>query len=235
LNRLITEIKGMNNLESTIEDFFKAYWSPGMKIVSMDSQPKEMLVGPVDQDGWIEWKLIKGNLTVEDYRGVERQFNVHFPESFISWHKSYFFLDCDCSFIRLPISSPVTPLLEIRENLDWNRELIKQGLIPFGREGNDTGPLVFDARKKVNLNEYPIRVYDLYAEDSNGLSAVIFSSFTKLLQCATHFMRMSDSKKNFEIIPDFFLIDSEGAGSKEGRLYWKSWTEMMKANYEEFG
>jgi len=225
----------MSDIKDTIESFFKAYWHLGMKTVYVDKIPKEMLSGPVDGEGWVEWKLTEGKLRAQDYKKIEREFNVNFPESFIAWHKSYFFPDCDCSIIRLPVSLPTEPLKEIRENLEWNQELLEQGIIPFGYEGNDTGPLVFETRQKSKLNEYPIKVYDRYAGDVGSLSEVIFSSFPKLLQCITHFLKMEGSKKNFEIIPDFFLIDSEGAGSKGGKAYWNSWVQMLKANYEEFG
>jgi len=109
-----------------------------------------------------------------------------------------------------------------------------QGLIPFGNEGNDTGPLVFDARGRSNLNEYPIRVFDQYAEDLHNLGDVIFSSFPKLLECVTHFLNMTRGglKKDFEIIQDFFLIDSEGAGTPGGKAYWNTWSQMMRANQQ---
>jgi len=217
-------------MNDIIEDFFKAYWRHGMKTVYLDKIPKEMLAGPVDDEGWVEWKLTEGKLRLEDYRRVEREFNVKLPESFISWHKAYFFLDCDCSIIRLPVSLSTEPLKEIRENLEWNPKLLGQGLIPFGSEGNDIGPLVFETRQGSSFNEYPIKFYDPYAEEPDGLSEVIFSSFPKLLQCTTHFLKMRENKKDFEIIPDFFLIDSEGAGTEGGKAYWNLWVEMLRTN-----
>lgn len=220
----------MNHIESIIESFFKAYWRPGMKTVFVDRIPVEMLAGPVDNEGWVEWRVTKGKLRAEDYQQIEKEFDVKFPESFIAWHRSHFFLDCDCSIIRLPVSSPTAPLKEIRENLEWNRNLLEQGLIPFGYEGNDTGPLVFETRYALVSSDYPIKVYDQSLDDLEGLSEIVFSSFSKLLECVTHFLNMRGRKKDFEIIPDFYLIDSEGAGSKGGRVYWNSWTGMLRAN-----
>ena len=74
--------------------------------------------------------------------------------------------------------------------LNWHvpQELIPKGLIPFADDGNDTGPLVFDTRNQEN-EDFPIRVYDHeFSGDLDGLSEVIFSSFSKMLECLTLFL-----------------------------------------------
>lgn len=220
-----------------IEQFFKAYWTTGMKSVYTDKVPKEMMQSTIDKDGWYEWKLIPGTLTTDDYKKVEAKFKATFPDNFIEWHKRYFFEDGDCSIIRLPNSLPTKPLEKLIENLDWYipKQLIPLGLIPFADEGNDAGPLVFDTRNTTDKKDFPIRVYDHeFGGDLDGLSEIIFSSFDKMLECLTHFLTETKTKKRFEVIPDFYAIDPNGAGST-GKSYWTSWTEMEKANYEEFG
>lgn len=224
-------------MNDIIEQFFKAYWTKGMKSVYTDKVSKEMMASPVDKDGWFEWKLIPGSLTFDDYKKVESTFGAIFPDNFIEWHKRYFFEDGDCSIIRLPYSQPTIPLEQLINNLDWYipAQLIPLGLIPFADEGNDTGPLVFDTRNIKENIDFPIRVYDHeYGGDLNGLSEIIFSSFEKMIECLTHFLTETKSKKSFEVIPDFYAIDPIGAGST-GKSYWASWTEMEKANFEEFG
>ncbi|NPE47859.1 SMI1/KNR4 family protein [Sphingobacterium sp. arapr2] len=184
-----------------------------------------------------EWKLIPGTMTPGDYERVAIQFGVTLPQSFIEWHKRYFFAECDCSIVRLPHSLPSQPLAEIISNLDWYipEQLIPLGLIPFASEGNDTGPLVFDTRGSVEKNDYPIRVYDHeYDGELDGLSEIIFSSFSKMLACLTHLLNETKTRKHFEVIADFYAIDPDGAGST-GRPYWESWIAMGRANFEEFG
>lgn len=220
-----------------IDKYFNAYRTPGMKSVYTDKVPKEMMASTVDSDGWYEWKPIPGSLTVSDYRKIEDDFGVVFPDSFIEWHKRYFFADGDCSIIRLPYSLPARPLEQIIINLDWDlpKLLIPAGLIPFADEGNDTGPLVFDIRNTAESKDFPIRVYDHeYGGDPEGLSEIIFSSFSKMLECLTHFLIETKNRKRFEVIPDFYSIDPEGAGLT-GRSYWAAWSNMEKANFEEFG
>jgi hypothetical protein len=224
-------------MADNIEQFFKAYWTPGMKSVYTDKVPKQMMRSEIDNDGWYEWELISGSLTDEDYKKVETKFKVIFPDIFIKWHKRYFFADCDCSLVRFPNSIPTMPLQSIVDNLDWPipEQLIPMGLIPFADEGNDAGPLVFDARNRKDSKDFPIRVYDHeYGGDLEGLSEIIFSSFEKMLECLTHFLKEIQTKKNFEVIPDFFAIDPSGAGSTV-KSYWLGWTEMERANYDEFG
>ena len=205
------------------------------KAVYTDSFPTEMKVSEKDQEGWIEWKPIKGTLHDSDYHELEKQFGVVFPKSFIDWHKAYYFLEADCSIIRLPASSPTRPLESLKQSLDWfiPEQLIPLKLYPFADEGNDTGPLVFDGRESVQDYEFPVRVYDHeYGGDLEGLSEIVFSSFPKLLKCLTHYLTELKTRQNFEIIPDFFQIDPQGAG-KTGIDYWLSWVGMQKANFEK--
>jgi hypothetical protein len=221
-----------------IQKFFTAFMAAQSNRTVYNSKiPASMMASAVDASGWFEWKLLAGNLQESDYKKVEDRFHILFPKSFIAWHKQYFFLDGDCSFIRLPSSNPVFPLGDIESKLDWvlPKSLITQKLYPFADEGNDTGPYVFDARISVADNEFPIRVYDHgYKEDIEGLSEVVFSSFHKMIECLTHYLSSLQSRKDYEIIPDFFVIDPTGAGDA-GRNYWLTWSAMLKENFEEFG
>ncbi len=213
-------------MKNLTENFFQAYFKAfSNNAIYTDGIPQEMMLSPVDEDGYFKWTLLTGTLKQEDYVKIEQKFGVKFPKSFIEWHKAYHFLDGDCSYIRLPHSSPVKPMERIIDFLDWSvaARLIEQKLYPFGDEGNDAGPLVFDARQAMPGNEFPIRMYDHeYQGDLDGLSEVIFSSFPKLLECITHFMTEVGEREREDIIPDFFQIDPEGAGTT-GRDYWLGW------------
>lgn len=221
-----------------IDKFFQVYCSDplNMRSIYTDKVSKEIMASSAEE-GYYNWKLTLGTLTYEDYRLVEERFDAVFPDSFIEWHKRYHFAECDCSLLRLPNSLPSNPLRGITDNLNWDtaKELTFHGFTPFASEGNDTGPLVFDTRKKwgKGRKDFPIRVYEHeYCGDLVGLSDVIFSSFDKLLACITHFLNASN-KKSFEIIPDFYTIDPKGAGST-GKRYWNTWANMLRANFEEF-
>lgn len=196
-----------------------------------------MMASPVDKEGWFTWKVLKGNISREEYKEIENQFNVKLPDSFIDWHQSYFFLGGDCSLVRLPYSNPLQPLQELKAELDWHipKKLAPQKIYAFGSDGNDSGPLVFDGRISTKNNEFPIRVYDEdFGGTLEGLSEIIFSSFSKLLECITHYMNELKTKRNYEIIPEFFELDPEGAG-KTGIDYWLLWASGLRTEFEEFG
>lgn len=215
------------------KDFFDAFLSiyPN-STVNTDDFPEALKAGEEDEDGWIEWKLLPGNFSADLYHDLEKKYNVIFPESFINWHRSHFFMDAQTEILNLPYSNPDRPLQELEAELNnfISAELIPQKLYPFGSEGNDMGPLVFDGREPKPNNEFPVRVYDHEAGgDLKGLSPVIFSSFTKLLECQIHFLTgLKSHRKNYEIIPEFFTLDPDGAGAA-GKDYWNGWIAGMKA------
>ncbi len=223
---------GMEN--NIIEDFFNTFFKCNeLTTVYTKDTPKEMMASPVDEEGWFTWKPIKGTWRLEDYRKVEERFNVVFPQSFIDFHKRYFFLDCDCVLVRLPYSNPnKPPLAEIIDILEDTDYLMAINIYPFASEGYDGGFLVFDAREETANNEFPIRAFDYTLEELDGLSAIIFSSFSKLLECLTHYLKEVKTRHDFDIIPEFFEIDPDGAG-KHGREYWLGKIDMMKYIYED--
>ncbi len=51
-----------------------------------------------------------------------------------------------------------------------------------------------------------------------------------MLECLTHFLTETMTRKSFEVIPDLYTIDPNGAGST-GKSYWDIWTQMEKANF----
>jgi hypothetical protein len=53
-----------------------------------------------------------------------------------------------------------------------------------------------------------------------------------LLECLTHFMRERKSRKEYEIVLDFFAIDPQGAG-KTGVDYWLAWSRTLHATAGE--
>jgi len=175
--------------------------------------------------------LLPGSLQQADYKAFELLFSIQLPQSFILWHKEYYFLDGDCSILSLPASDPRFPLKDLQQRVDWYiaGQLIPHHLYPFGEAGNDLGPLVFDGRQEVTGNNFPVRAYDHeFGGDLAGLTSIIFSSFDKLLECTTYYLKELKFRKNFEIIPDFFSIDPAGAGLT-GVKYWLEYASMLKA------
>ncbi|GGH21947.1 SMI1/KNR4 family protein [Mucilaginibacter phyllosphaerae] len=222
-------------MDNIIKKFFDTYFKRNAPLFAGYTQhtPKEMMVSSVDNEGYYRWKPIDGTLNHDDYRKIEKKFKIKFPESFIKWHKSYFFLSGSSPVVYLPNSSPTQPLQDIIDNLDndLSEELIAQKLYPFATDDNDIGFFVFDAREDKADNEYPIRLYDHeYGGDLEGLSEILFSSFSKLLECLTYAME-NHNEQIHEILPEFIRIDPEGAG-KDGIDFWLDRIVFEKKNFE---
>lgn len=221
-------------LNRIIDNFFTALANCNNHCVYTKKIPAEMMDSPVNESGWFIWKMIPGTFNFEFYNKTTEKFNVKLPAAFIRWHSRKFFVDCDCSLIRLPGSLPTQPLKSVIDEIKYAEQLVSKGLIPFASEGNDTGPLVFDVRDTYSHDDYPIRVYDHeYHDDLAGLSPIIFSSFAKLLECMTFYLENEENPRKFELIAQFYSIDPIGAGAT-GRDYWNTWIEMEKENYEYF-
>jgi hypothetical protein len=223
---------------TTAPAFFATYLAvfPPRTVYTPDV-PASMMASEEDEEGWFTWQLVPGTLSEAQYRRLEQTYGLQLPASFIDWHRAYYFLDCDCGLLRLPVSNPALPLQALEKEVSWAvaTKLIAQKLYPFASEGNDSGPLVFDGRAEVADNEFPIRVYDHeFSGRPEGLSEVIFSSFAKLLECLTHYCREIQTRPRFEVIPEFLQLDPAGAGST-GAAYWLGWAAMEKEMFEEFG
>lgn len=222
-------------MEDNIENFFKAYFRYStMTTVYTEDIPKSMMASEIDEEGWIIWKPIDGKLNISEYHALESKFKVCLPLVFIDWHKRYFFLDCDCPIVRLPYSNPNKVLGEINDLFanEIAYQLINIKLFPFATDGfNETGFWVFDGREEKQGNEFPIRVIDYAREELDGLSPIIFSSFSKLLECLTHYLKTIGIQHGYQAIIDFLEIDPKGAGSL-GKEYWSNLSKIVKENYE---
>lgn len=223
-------------MDDIINNFFNALFKINFLRAGYESNitPRNMMDSSVDKDGYYKWKPIKGTLTYADYHKVEQKFGVEFSKSFMEWHKEYFFLNCHSPVVYLPYSSPTQPLQEIIDNLDYSmaEELIAQKLYPFATDDNDIGCFVFDAREEREDNEYPIRLYDheYGGDDLDGLSEILFSSFTKLLECLTYTMENSKAPL-YENLAEFIRIDPNGAG-KDGIDFWLHRIAFEKENFD---
>ncbi len=198
-----------------IDLFLKAFFNSGtMQIVFTERIPTEMMASPVDDEGWFTWKPIPGTIPLRVYNDLEKSHRIKLPESFIAWHQAYYFPDGDMSLVRLPHSLPSEPLAELAELLDFD-SLVDNGFVPFANDGADIGLWVFDARKEIEGNEFPVTFYDY----EHGLGDIIFSSFPKALECLTFYLEHLNSSSEGDIIREFIRIDPHGAGNS-GLDFW---------------
>jgi hypothetical protein len=100
------------------DDFFTAFeaaYAP-LTTVHTDKTPQDMVAGPVNADGWVEWRMRPCTVPLDDiFAKYVHAAGKALPPSFQRWYASTFTLDCDCSVLRLPANpsnSPGKPLLQ---------------------------------------------------------------------------------------------------------------------------
>jgi len=135
-------------------------------------------------------------------------------------------VDVDVGIAGLPACPLNNPLKDLKyqvvESGYYSKRCKELGLIPFGDEKlMDAGPLCFDTREPVRDDEWPVVYWDHeYDQTSEEIGPRIFSSFSKLIKCCTHFLQENKSAR--DLVRDLYRIDPEGAGGP-GRAYWEGW------------
>src|SRR5262245_51922061 len=113
--------------------------------------PQEMQVGEVNEDGWVEWRVLPSTLKEADVGALENDFGVQFPPVFRAYLLARFQLfnqvrsrryDQQIFMTDTPAGKPLRPLRELLKT--W-QPLIDAGLIPFAQWGDGWGPMCFDA------------------------------------------------------------------------------------------
>lgn len=170
---------------------------------------------------------------------IERRAGVTLPHTFKAWAAACCTDHIDLGILRLPANHPSDPLAEVRRAVcgetSCHRRPRELGLVPFGgEEGNDAGPLCFDARAGADPEAWPVRFWEHDAPrgDAREIGPLLFSSFAKLLECCTRYLiREVEAVQAHGGGPDapfppltphireFFDIDPAGAGGP-GRAYW---------------
>lgn len=117
--------------------------------------PREMWAGPVDLDGWVDWKLLPSTLADADVAKLESEFGVSFPPSFQAYLQARFHCFDQVQSARhdesilWPETPARDPLRAVRELLKGWRVLISADLIPFAQWGDGYGPMCFDSRRRL--------------------------------------------------------------------------------------
>ncbi|HYE20031.1 MAG TPA: SMI1/KNR4 family protein [Tepidisphaeraceae bacterium] len=124
--------------------------------------PPEMHAGPVNEHGWVEWRMLPTTLTDADVVAVEREFGVTFPPLFRAYLLARLQLfrqvgsdrhDQPVLMTHLPSDRPLGPL---RDLLTAWRPLIDARYVPFAEWGDGWGPMCFDAQARGADGDCPV-------------------------------------------------------------------------------
>lgn len=105
-------------MASLDDEFFAAFEAASgpLKTVHTAATPQDMLAGPVDADGWVEWRMRPCPISLDDVFATYAQAaGKSLPSSFRRWYAGTFTLDGDCGLLRLPANpsnAPGKPLLK---------------------------------------------------------------------------------------------------------------------------
>jgi len=124
--------------------------------------PPEMQVGEVNDDGWVEWRVLPSTLTQADVTAVEKKFGVTFPPLFRAYLLARFHrfdqvksrhYDQQIFMTDTPSVKPLKPLKDLMSS--W-RSLIDAAFVPFAQWGDGWGPMCFDSSCRGADGDFPI-------------------------------------------------------------------------------
>ena len=147
--------------------------------------PKEMIVGEADNDGWAEWKAVDSPVSENDIKNIEKKIGYPLPSLFRAYLMYKCLLMTDF-IVRLPQTPVDNPLKEFEQYVklldDENSYFRINGLIPFGFDSNDAGPVCFDTKAAQN-SDYPIVLIDTTAINKIEYKPrVVWRNFEDLLK-----------------------------------------------------
>lgn len=155
-----------------------------------ENVPLDMQVGSVNEDGWVEWKLLDSHLGNEDILEYENMVRSSLPGLFKSFLRTYYFCDSftlqNPEFIKFKkqfkdrkefyehaseyngFFAEITFLkLPSEKTLKEYKELIinwypllKAGYIPFAEWQDGQGPVCFDIQQRSENDDFKIVWFD---------------------------------------------------------------------------
>ena len=137
-----------------LDEFAKR--SPGLMltVASEDDKDagavKETWAGPVDSDGWVEWRMLPSRLTLADLLALEGELGVAVPTMLAAYllARSHLFDQAHSrkhgqlvGLSAVPVQAPLRPF---RRALKASPNVVRAGYVPFGSWGDGWGPLCID-------------------------------------------------------------------------------------------
>lgn len=125
--------------------------------------PSEMWAGPVEADGWVEWKLSRSTVKSGEIDALESELGIRLPPLFRAYFLSRFQLFREVHSAKhprhsifmpeVPSSGPLDPL---RQTLRAWSALLDSGYAAFATWNDGWGPVCFDLDSQRKDGECPI-------------------------------------------------------------------------------
>ncbi|GED15297.1 SMI1/KNR4 family protein [Aneurinibacillus migulanus] len=126
--------------------------------------PLSMVNGEVDEEGYVEWKMLPSTVTGEEVTEIEKSLPAPFPPLFRAYLTTRFVLDMQVVnppyFFMFPELPADNPFRDITFTLQaWNL-LLTTGYIPFAEYQDGWGPVCFDTKQQTADGDYAIVWFD---------------------------------------------------------------------------
>jgi hypothetical protein len=109
--------------------------------------PPEMFNGDVDEDGWVEWKIIPSTLSETDIVAFFNGYGITPPQTLVEYMKADFHLIDQVLSEKMDISLPEiasdNPFKKMKMMLEAWDFLVKAGYIPIAEMGDGWGPICY--------------------------------------------------------------------------------------------
>lgn len=153
----------IQSIRTMLKEAHEQHWA--MDVAADDASesgvPPEMQVGEINDEGWVEWKLLDSKISLRDVTDLEAEFQIQFPD----FYRAYLLSACHLfdqvisaqydQQIMMPAVPSTNPLGETRQTLKAWSNLIDAGLIPIAEWGDGWGPICFDTTKQEE-GDYPL-------------------------------------------------------------------------------
>ncbi len=145
-------------IQSLLNNFYPQYYAMGVAgdETSSAGVPTEMQAGEIDDEGWVQWKILPPRITMDDVLELEASFKIVLPDLF----RAYLMAACHLFdqiqsqkynqlifMTDVPSNNPLGPLKGILTG--W-QSLIGAGYIPFAQWGDGWGPMCFDDQQRTD-------------------------------------------------------------------------------------
>ena len=150
-------------VRSALTSFGENYYRMG--VASVDGSggvPPEMFNGEINDEGWVEWKMIPSTLTLDDVHELESEFSIELPPLFQAYLLAWFHLFNQvhsAKFDQLIFNTDVPSkqsLSPLRELIQGWEPLLSAGYIPFAEWGDGWGPMCFDTENRNDDRDCPV-------------------------------------------------------------------------------
>ncbi|MCR9231113.1 MAG: SMI1/KNR4 family protein [bacterium] len=143
-------------IQSLLNNFYSEYYAMGVagEETSAAGVPPEMQAGKINDDGWVQWKILPPRITMDAILELEASFKIVLPDLF----RAYLMAACQLFdqvhsqkynqlifMTDVPSNNPLGPLKGILTG--WE-SLIGAGYIPFAQWGDGWGPMCFDNQQR---------------------------------------------------------------------------------------